>query len=449
MIPQRLPAEIVLRILDLANAPSSDAKLLQSCSLVCKAWSVHAQKILFRSVSIPTHRKYTTLVAAFQPHIPHRSNRSVMIRRPHTTIPSISFIPGFPSFLPTLGFAHPNVLRESVIELNMIIDFNQHDGLTFTELSRVVSLCPNIQKIGISVFGVQSPGGDTVEAANQWWVRRPALSIPDEVLEGLRTTPNTSRILGLRLNDWSDNPEVLIQLLATWPRVTSLTIAGKLPTINNGIDSAFFTILPDAAPCKLETLSLNCPTGAESNIDFVKWLLAGSQHTLRRLEFLKEPSGKFLEDIFDRSVFPLESVYLPSCVSPAVGQIIRRRLGPTIIPMFDGDGGGEIDGDRAFVRVQSLKELFVEDPSTPLEFLLSVVRSETVQSFGFGVNGHTDLSSVSRAIKAQTGLKRVAVWIYDGGGRNLGLGSLRIACAIGGIEFEETQDVKEFRVWKA
>ena len=354
MTLQQLPVEIVLQILDLAGAPSSDAKLLQSCSLMCKAWSTHAQKMLFHSISVSTHRKYTTLVTAFQPRMPHRSNSSVMMRRSHTTRSSpMPFIAGFPRFLPALGFAYPNVLRGSVIELNIIIDFNQHDGLTFTELSRVVSLCPNIRKVGISVFGIQLPGRDTVGAANQWWTGRFAPPIPDEVLEELRTAPNAPRISGLRLNDWSDNPEVLIQLLATWPRITSLKIAGKLPAINNGIDSVSPTAPPDAAPCGLETLSLNCATGAESNVDFVKWLLAGSRHTLRRLEFLKEPSGKLLEDIFDSSVFPLEFVYLPSCVSPAVGRIIRRRLGPTVIPMFNGDE--EIGGDHTSVHVQGLK----------------------------------------------------------------------------------------------
>ena len=448
MISQQLPPEIVLRILDLANAPSSDPKLLQSCSLVCKAWSTHAQKFFFRSVSISTHRGYTALVSAFQPYTPHRSNTSEMMRGSHTMISSpISFIPGFPNLLPTLGFAYSNFLRGSVIELNMIIDFGQHDGLTFTELSRIVPLCPNIRKVGISVFGSHSPGRDTVGAANQWRMRRLAPLVPDRVLQELRTAPGAFRISGLRLNDWSDNLEALIQILPTWPRVTSLKIAGKLPTVGNGIDSVSSTVPPDAAPRGLETLSLNCTTGAESNVDFVKWLLVGSQHTLRRLEFLREPSGKLLEDIFDRSVFPLESVYLPSCASSAVGQIIQRRLGSTVIPTFDGDG--EVDGDHAFVHVQGLKELFVEDPSTPLKFLLSVVRSETVQSFGFGVNGHTDLSSISRAIKAQTGLKRIAVLICDGGGRGLRLGGLRIVCAIRGIEFEETRDVKEFRAWKA
>lgn len=437
----------MLRILDLANTPSSDPKLLQSCSLVCKAWSTHAQKMFFRSVSISARRGYTALVSAFQPYMPHRSNSSMMMRGPHTTMSSpISFIAGFPNFLPILSFAYSNFLRGSVIELNMIVDFGQHGGLTFTELSRIVSLCPNIRKVGISVFGSQSPGRDAVGATNQWRMRRFAPLIPDGVLQELRTAPNASRISELRLNDWSDNPEVLIQLLATWPRVTSLKISGKLPAIGNNINSVFSTIPPGAAPRGLEILSLNCTTDADSNVDFVKWLLVGSQHNLRLLEFLKEPSGKLLEDIFDRSVFPLESVYLPSCASPAVGQTIQRRLGPTAIPMFDGDGG--IDGERTFVHVRGLKELFVEDPSTPLEFLLSVVRSETVQSFGFGVNGHTGLSSISRAIKAQTGLKRIAVWICDGGGRDLRLGGLRIACAIRGIEFEETRDVKEFRAWK-
>lgn len=366
----------------------------------------------------------------------------------HTTrSPPASFIAGLPGFLHSLGFACSNFLRGSVIELNMIIDFNQDDGLTFTELSRVVSLCPNIRKIGISVFGIQSPGRDTAGATNQWWTRRFVPPIPDEVSEELRTALNASGISGLRLNDWSDNPEVLIQLLVTWPRVTSLKITGKLPTINNDIDSVSLTVPPVPAPCGLETLSLNCATSAESNVDFVKWLLAGSQQTLRRLEFLKEPSGKFLEDILDRSAFPLESVYLPSCVSPAVGQIIRRRLEPAVIPTSDVDS--KISEDHACVHVQGLKGLFVEDPSTPLKFLLSVVRSETVQTFGFGVNGHTNLSSISCAIKMQTGLKRVAVWICDGGEKNLGLGSLRIACAIRGIEFEETRDVREFRAWKA
>jgi hypothetical protein len=197
----------------------------------------------------------------------------------------------------------------------------------------------------------------------------------------------------------------------------------------------------------LETLSLNCTTGAESNVDFVKWLLAGSHQTLRHLEFLKEPSGKLLEDILVRSAFPLESVYLPGCTSAAVRQIIQHRLGPTVIPMFDGDN--ETDGYHASVQVQGLKEVFVEDPSAPSKFLVSTVRSGTVQRFGFGVDGRTDLSSVARAIKVQTGLKRVAVWVCNGGERNFGLGSLRIACAIRGIELEETRDVKEFRAWNA
>lgn len=329
----------------------------------------------------------------------------------------------------------------------MIIDFNQHDGLTFSEFSHIVSLCPNIQRIGISVFGMQPPGRDTLGAADQWRMRRLAPPVLSEDVEKLRTAPNASRISGLRINHWSDNAEVFIQLLGIWPHITSLKIAGKLPTTNNGTDPVFSTVPHNSAPCRLEALSLNCAPGTESNVDFVKWLLAGSRCTLRRLEFLREPSGKLLEDIFDRSAFPLECVYLPSCVSPAVEQIIRRRLGPTIVPMFDGDD--EIDEGHAFVHVQGLKELFVEDPLTSLKFLLSAVRSETVQSFGFGIDIHTDLSSIARAIKVQTGLKRVAAWICNDGGRNPGLGSLRVACAIRGIELAETQNAREFRSWKA
>jgi hypothetical protein len=446
MSASQLPTEIVLRILDLANA-SSNPKLLQSCSLVCKAWSSHAQKILFRSVSISTHRGYTALVAAFRAHTPRGSKHTATRRGPHLRrSPPLSSITDIPSFLPILALAYSDILRASVVELNVIIDFNQYDGLTFANLSHLVSLCPNLRKIGISVFGVQPQGGDVVGAPSRWRMKRWAPPILEEVLEELRAAPNASKISELRVNDWSDCPGVLIQLISIWPHIASLKIAGKLPTINNSIHSVSPTISPGAPPCTLtlKTLSLNCATGTESNVGFIKWLLAGSQQTLRRLEFLKEPSGKLLEDILVRSAFPLESLYLPGCTT-SVGEIIRHRFGPTVIPTFDGDD--EIDEDRAFTQVQGLKEVFVEDPSTPSNFLVSTVRSGTIQRFGFGVDGRTDLSPVARAIKAQTGLEHVIVWIRDGGERNLGLGSLRIACAIRGIELEEIWDFKEFRAW--
>lgn len=449
MTPQQLPAEIVLRILDLANAPSSDSNLLKSCSLVCKAWSPHAQKMLFRSVSISTHSGYASLLAAFKPHAPcqDRSNRSATRGSRAIGSSSISLITTLPVFFPISGAAYSTLLRRSVVELNMIIDFNQPDGLTFTEFSHIVSLCPNIQRVGISVFGTQRPGRDVIGATDQLQTTRWAPSITDGVVEELRAAPNVSKVSGLRFNNWSDNSGILIQLLGIWPHITSLELSGKLPTINDGIDSAFPTVLPGAAPCRLEALSVNCATDVESNVDFIKWLLAGSQYALRRLKFLKEPSGKLLEDIFDNSTFPLESVYLPSCASPAAKQIIQRRFGSTVASTLNGDK--RVPEDHPFIRAQDLKELFVEDPSTPLTFLLSAIRSETVQSFGFGVNGLTDVSFIARVIKARTRLKRVAVWIGDGGESNVGLGSLRIACAIRGIELEETRDVKEFRAWRA
>ena len=442
MSAPQLPTEIVLRIMDLANA-SSNPKLLQSCSLVCKAWSSHAQKILFRSVSICTHRGYTALVAAFQAHTPRGSKHTAMRRGPHLRRSPLSSITDTP---PNLTLAYSDILRASVVELNVIIDFNQYDGLTFANLSHLVSLCPNLRKIGISVFGMQLQGGDVVGAPSRWRMKRWAPPIPDEVLEELRAAPNASKISELRVNDWSDCPGVLIQLISIWPHIASLKIAGKLPTIDNSIHSVSSTISPGAAPCTLtlKTLSLNCATGTESSVGFVKWLLTGSQQTLRHLEFLKEPSGKLLEDILVRSAFPLESLHLPSCTT-SVGELIRHRFGPTLIPTFDGDD--EIDEDRAFTQVQDLKEVFVEDPSTPSNFLVSTVRSGTIQRFGFGVDGRTDLSPVARAIKAQTGLEHVIVWIRDGGERNFGLGSLRIACAIRGIELEEIRDFKEFRAW--
>ena len=445
MSPSQVPIELLLRILDLANKPSPDLSLLRSCSLACKAWSVHAQKMLFRSISLSTHRQYTTLVAALQPHAPEQTGiSSVVVRRSHLTKPPLSLITGLQNF--PLGFTYPNILRRSVIELNVIIDFSQPGGLTFAKFSHLVSLCPNLRKIGISVFGMQSQRVVTEGVPDRWPMRRLAPPVPDEVLEELRAAPNAQNISELRVHDWSDDSRILTQLLGVWPHITYLKVAGKLPPTSRGGNSTSFASTLDTAPCALEMLSLNSATGTESAADFVKWLLTGSRQTLRRLEFLQEPSTKLLEDIFARSTFPLDSVSLPSCACPAVGQIIRDRLGPTSVRVFNNH---QIGGDNTFVRLQGLKELFVQDPSTPLNFLVSTVRSETIQKFGFGVDGRTDLSSIARAIKAQAGLKRIALWVCNGGEKNFGLASLRIACAIKGIDLQETRDAREFRAWHA
>ena len=441
----RVPIEIVLRILDFASAPSLDLKLLRSCSLVCKAWSTRAQKMLFHSVSISTHREYTALVGALEPLALGGDTGTKVLHKSRPVKPSLASLTGMPKFLPTFDFTNSGTLRGSVIELNVIVDFNQSDCLTFAKLSHVISLCPNLRKIGISVFGMQPQGPDIEWEADQWRMKRFTPPISGEVLEKLRTSPNASRISELRLHDWSDDSRILIQLLGVWPYITSLKVAGKLPT-SHSADFTFPAILPEAAPCALETLSLNCNTGTEASVDFVKWLLARSQQTLRRLEFLKEPSAKLLEDIFAHSMFSLDSVSLPSCTCPVIGQAVRDRLGPTFAQISGGNG--EVDGAIPSLQVKGLKEVFVEDPSTPFKFLASVVQSGAVQKFGFGVDSRTDLSSLARVIKARTGLKRVAVWLCNGGERNFGLGNLRVACAIQGIELEETREIREFRAQK-
>lgn len=293
---------------------------------------------------------------------------------------------------------------------------------------------------------MQPQGPDAEWEADQWRMKRFTPPISGEVLEKLRTSPNASRISELRLHDWSDDSRILIQLLGIWPYITSLKVAGKLPTTSHGTDFTFSTLPPEAAPCALERLSLNCATGTEASVDFVKWLLARSQQTLRRLEFLKEPPAKLLEDIFAHSMFSLDSVSLPSCTCPIIGQTIQDRFGPTFAHISDGNG--EVGAAIPSAQVKGLKEVFVEDPSTPFKFLASVIRSGTVQKFGFGVDSRTDLSSLARVIKTRTRLKRVVVWICNGGERNFGLGSLRVACAIQGIELGETREIREFRAEK-
>ncbi|KAJ8507162.1 hypothetical protein ONZ45_g10436 [Pleurotus djamor] len=68
--PVHMPMEVILTILEAAyydeNLQAND-KLLKDCALVCRSWSIPAQKLLFSHVTLRTERACSAFLDAVNP----------------------------------------------------------------------------------------------------------------------------------------------------------------------------------------------------------------------------------------------------------------------------------------------------------------------------------------------------------------------------------------------
>src|SRR5882757_189527 len=73
-----IPIEVVLTIMEAAYFDESndpDVDLLRNCALVCRAWAVHAQKLLFRRVRLCSESAF----ASFSEAVDRRSPRGRLL----------------------------------------------------------------------------------------------------------------------------------------------------------------------------------------------------------------------------------------------------------------------------------------------------------------------------------------------------------------------------------
>ncbi|KAH9829501.1 uncharacterized protein C8Q71DRAFT_407353 [Rhodofomes roseus] len=368
----RLPIEIVMNILETAyddHEPRSNANLYTNCALVCKDWSVIAQKLLFHHVCLHSQTAYI----AFQDAVDRSTLRGRM-------------------------------LGDAVQEMQVTLDHNQPYRLSHRSFARAVTLCPNLLRLGIALYGKPGPGDDLVGEPSVDRLKRSAPSFDERTLAILRKGP---RITSLQFSNWSDNSSSLAQLLDIWPSLKSLLISGTPPQLPS--------TSPAPSTCALEELRMNFQS--TPSIDFMKWLLHNSQESLRMLELERDPSPELLDYLLREHAPTLESLALPTC------------------------GGHE--GVASILQCTALRELRVESAWAPQGLFSSL--PEGVRHIAFGVDMDTSLQPVLRTIKKSDALRVVTAHVWHGGERHPQLNALKIACARQGVDLRFTRDVRAFR----
>ncbi|KAG0703643.1 hypothetical protein DFH29DRAFT_915456 [Suillus ampliporus] len=261
-----IPIEVVLTFLEAAyfdERDDPDIDLLSKCTLVCRAWSIHAQKLLFRRIRLRSHAAFVSFTQAV--------NRSSPRGR---------------------------LLSDAVIQMRVVLDHNQPGSLKQSSLAVAVAGCPNLYELDIAQYGYVAPGKDVVGSPAQERMRRPAPSFDEPSLELLKSGPPTGqRTINL-----------FFQLLEVWRSLKSLSITGTSPVLSPGVTYPSF-------PCALEELRMNCQR--EPAKEFLGWLLHGSaeEKSLRVIDLERQPSPELLDYLVEKHGETLHSLAIPSFVT--------------------------------------------------------------------------------------------------------------------------------------
>ncbi|KAE9401003.1 hypothetical protein BT96DRAFT_919134 [Gymnopus androsaceus JB14] len=296
------------------------------------------------------------------------------------------------------------VLGDAVRSMRASLDPNQPSSLSQLSFAHAVTLCPNLHALDISLYGCVSPGNDIVGSPDTLRMRRPAPSFDEAALALLKSGP---RISTLRFSNWSENRQSITQLLSVWTTLTTLVIGGTAPELPSPVSEPF--------PCALQELGINfqtCPS-----VDFFRWLLHNSMDTLCALEVEREPSSPdVLLYLIDTHCATLQSLSLPTCTR-ATARVIEKC---TRLHGFSVEDGGSFP--------LALKKL-----------------SSRVGHVGFGLNKEMSMQSVLEAVKANESLQAVTVNLWNDGKLHRQLPSLKMACALRGIDLRITHDIRAFR----
>lgn len=267
-VTAHMPLELVIAIMETAafdDDLEANSSLLRACALVCRDWSVVAQKLLFRNVSLRTRAAYDAFRSA--------ANRSTTRGR---------------------------MLGDAVTRMRVVLDHNQPFGLTEHAFAHAVGLCPNLFELNLALYGCACPGDDIIGSPDILRMRRPAPSFDARTLSMLKAGP---RIAALQFSNWSENRHSIVQLLDVWPTLKSLVISGTPPELHSPSPAPF--------PCALDELRMNFQ--ASPSVEFLKWLLHNSTDTLRILRLERETSSEVLAYLANAHGNALESVSLSGC----------------------------------------------------------------------------------------------------------------------------------------
>ena len=358
-VPERgIPLEVVLDILEALcyEDAAIDTEFFRTCSLVCKSWSLPAQKLLFRRIHLCSQAAYSSFVYA--------ANRSTERGR---------------------------ILGDSVVQMRVVLDNNQPGPLKQACFARAVTLCPNLRELSLALYGCGEPGNDIVGSPALERMRRPAPSFEPSTLELLRAGPP---ITSLHFSNWSDNDQSIVQLLDIWPSLKSLSITGKTPHLSPGLTQPPFA-------CALTRLRMNCQL--EPSLDFLDWLLHTSSQTnsLSAIELDREPSLDMLDHLTKNHMESLQELAIPSCsTSEHATAIIRCRSLRQLRTERPSTSAVTAVFRQLPMGIQQLA--FGMDQDTPLQTLVEAVKTRddlesiTVNLWDKG-DSHRQLSALKMA----------------------------------------------------
>ncbi|TFK56394.1 hypothetical protein OE88DRAFT_11250 [Heliocybe sulcata] len=297
-------------------------------------------------------------------------------------------------------------LADSVLRMRVVLDHNQPGHLSEASFAAAVAACPKLYELGLFIYGRGDSIGvghnDRGAISDSEATVAPAFS--GRTVSLLRSGP---RVAALQYSSSCAEDEYLFQLLDAWPTVASLEVRGVPPRLPLHASISYSG--------SLEELHMNFQS--KPSTDFMNWLLQNSGRSLRVLDLEREPSNDLLQHLVGRHAGTLESLALPSC--------------------------GSKEGAAVIGQCGKLREFRVEHSlGTPLVYKML---PGGIQHVALGVDRDTQLEAVLGMVRARDELKVLTLQVWEGGLKHPTMPSLKMECAVRGVELRVTRDVRVFR----
>ncbi|KAJ3566125.1 hypothetical protein NP233_g7192 [Leucocoprinus birnbaumii] len=396
-----LPLELVHNILEadyLTSDGEPDRRLLRACSLVCNAWSTSAQQLLFSNVVLRSERDFHSFRLALS-----RSS-----------------------------------LANAVRSLRVVIDHNQPRGLRQHHLAAAITLCPRLNSISLALFGDSSfdsvegrSNNENINVEHRHNIIRGArlgsgaptvpTVRPAEISPSLAEALSKSPITSFHLSNWSANSLFLQNILTSLSSLKTLSITGTPPSVHETTTSA-------VDPCSLSLNHLRINLQPSPSIDFLRWLLDNSKDTLTALDLERisdsDASIGLLDHFATTQGSALRSLILPSCTNPT-----------------------EL---KHFQRCTNLRAVAFRTPnvsSALFKHLLAAADPTPLEEMYLCVDKNTSLSPVIEFVRKKETLKSLVVCLWEPDvKKSLRLwGSLKMVCAVSGVELKVVERLSEYK----
>ncbi|KLO20127.1 hypothetical protein SCHPADRAFT_912329 [Schizopora paradoxa] len=374
ILPPHLPLDVIHRVLDLAYYDDNfepDRKLLARCSLVCKDWSLPSQSLLFKHVQLRTQSAFESFSAA----VNHDSEKG-------------------------------RHLANSIARLHVLLDFGNADALSISSFVAAVHLSSAMFELEVSIFGRGARRED-----DAWIVDAGADQTPSFDADILAMLCCGPQISALRVNNWSGNDQLALQLLCVWPTLSSVHLTGLAPAVRSP-ESPDETIAP--FPCNLREAHLSFQSSP--TLSFATWLLLNSSQSLRVLHLEREVSPDLSKFLISQHKSTLSSLTLHACTNPGLASLIQD--------------------------CEELEELQFMDPHVSPLLLKKLPRA--LKHLAFAIDRNTLLHAAVDGLRAMKTLRRITIDVCPGGRVHPSMPGLKVACATNGITLSRTSSARAF-----